>query len=472
MRKSFNFVLFWVLAVMSILYVSSVLRRKYRQGVIAQRIYDDSSAYDVLCCGSSHAYCTINPMEIYRERGLRTGVIATRRQPLECTYYYLKEAFARKQPKVILLESYMIYSEGCCQDEAVLHDAIVAFPGLANKFRMVEAALVAGNREDFYFDLLKYHSRWQELTSTDYTNELCISDFLHGYVAFTKKTPVNVGKENASEHAVREIPRRKLAWLLKIRDLVHSHGGRLVVFTAPYDFGKKKEELLGQISALAKFLKRERIEYVDFFKLFSDVGLDASVDFYDPGHLNIWGAQKVSRWICGYLNQDAHSDVTKSDWDADLVEYGKFCINEGVVDFKIGEGKKKLKNVASIGEVRILPKDEKYNFVKLPVELMADRMYLLRAKSVKFTHGSAKRLHVKLRNNVLKKDVASVFFPLVDSGGIEIPFAVPNGGSGCALYVFAGDPKAENGCRGVGVVLDGVTVDEVQQLVDSKMTAK
>jgi len=59
-----------------------------------QEFYElEENTLDYICLGSSHMYCTVNPLEIWRETSIPGFVLATQQQPLRASYYYLKEAF-------------------------------------------------------------------------------------------------------------------------------------------------------------------------------------------------------------------------------------------------------------------------------------------------------------------------------------------------------------------------------------------
>lgn len=63
---------------------------------------------DVLAFGSSHAYASINPIEIWDKTGIQSYVLATSNQPIWITYYYMKEALKFQKPKVMILDVHMI----------------------------------------------------------------------------------------------------------------------------------------------------------------------------------------------------------------------------------------------------------------------------------------------------------------------------------------------------------------------------
>lgn len=467
MRRCLSIVSFLVLTLVCLSYTASVLRREYKHGEIVKRVFCNPTDYDIICCGSSHAYCSIIPMEIFGITGLRAGVIATRRQPLECTYYYLKEAFSRKNPKIVFLESFMVYNNDTqyeYEDEAILHDAIVAFPGFINKIRMIEALHIAGNREDLYFDLLKYHSRWQDLKLKDFHKGDGIgdNDFHQGYVFFKRQSKINDRTGTDFPYQPTGIREEKLKWLLKIRDLVKANGATLVVLTMPYEYGRDTKEMMGRIPTLDKFLQTEGIEHLDFFQLFSKVGLDSQADFYDCEHLNFFGARKVSRWLASWLEDhkgvfNRASDEDIQVWNLYWSEYERFCLSEGLVESGMLQDAYHWMSVYSRDVLRIKPKDRADNYVKLPLQLQPACVYRVGIKSSKLASGLADRILVRLRDS--ERTVASHYWMLPSDTEQSVVFSTPRSSDIFYLYVFAGDPRSRDGCKGVGIILENLTVE-------------
>ena len=59
---------------------------------------------EVLFLGTSHMMCGISPVEIYEKNGIVSYNLGTASQPIQGTYYLLKEAFKYQSPKVIVLD--------------------------------------------------------------------------------------------------------------------------------------------------------------------------------------------------------------------------------------------------------------------------------------------------------------------------------------------------------------------------------
>lgn len=112
----------------------------------------EEDSLDYICVGSSHAYCTVNPLEIWKKADLAGFVLATQKQPLDISYYYIKEAFKTQSPEVVLLESFMIAYEDEYAPDAV-HSALDPLRPSFNKLQLIHDVVDFENRPEFYFDM-------------------------------------------------------------------------------------------------------------------------------------------------------------------------------------------------------------------------------------------------------------------------------------------------------------------------------
>ena len=71
-----------------------------------QGLYNKDSSYDVLFMGSSHMNGMMDPSVLYDKYGITSFNYATGGQPVNVTYYLLKEALKTQSPKIVVLDLY------------------------------------------------------------------------------------------------------------------------------------------------------------------------------------------------------------------------------------------------------------------------------------------------------------------------------------------------------------------------------
>lgn len=65
--------------------------------------FNEDKPYDIIFFGTSHAYCSFDTEDL-AEHGVTSYILASQKQPLEATYYYIKEAIKRSKPKAIYVD--------------------------------------------------------------------------------------------------------------------------------------------------------------------------------------------------------------------------------------------------------------------------------------------------------------------------------------------------------------------------------
>lgn len=63
---------------------------------------------DVVFVGSSHVFTGINPVQMYRDKGIAAYDIAIGSQAPWQSYYYIKEICKKQNPQIIVFDTYMV----------------------------------------------------------------------------------------------------------------------------------------------------------------------------------------------------------------------------------------------------------------------------------------------------------------------------------------------------------------------------
>ena len=260
----------------------------------------EENSLDYICVGSSHAYCTVNPLEIWKQTGLRGFVLGTQTQPLEASYHYIVEAFKTQSPKVVILEGYMAKLVLEQASGAALFDAIDPIPFSKNKVDMINCMIPEGEREAYFFNVLKYHTRWKELLTRGTSNFFNLEISSHkGYYAFEES--VNAINRHSDYEKVKEIDldKQNLEYLNKIQEFVELKGAKLVIMLAPYE--TNNPDVAGRIKSERIWATEKGIQIIDYSLLLDELEINPKTDYYDTGHLNVSGARKASRYLANSL---------------------------------------------------------------------------------------------------------------------------------------------------------------------------
>lgn len=293
---------FLLIATVLFAFVSVVMERKTYWGQAnymakLEEFYNmPENSLEYLCVGSSHAYCSVNPLEVWNDSGIKGFVLATQRQPLRASYHYIKEAFKTQSPKVVILEGVM--AKQTTSEDAVIYDAIDPLKPSFNKFQMINNLVECDRRDAFYFNVLKYHTGWKELSINDMLNNLeTETDTNKGYILFNSSFQ---GENRIPDYAsmeAMELPEENMEALNDILDLVEENGAQLILMIAPY----MPDSYGPMFKAELEWARENDVEVLDYALMLDEIGIDPMTDYVDAEHLDVGGAAKLSKHLSGVL---------------------------------------------------------------------------------------------------------------------------------------------------------------------------
>lgn len=299
-------------------FFTRLLQPKYMEdfveGSMISQYYREYGDHDVIFIGDCEVYANFSPMEMYRHQGITSYVRGTSQQLIWQSYYILEETFRYEIPKVVVYNvNAMRYSEPV--NEAFNRLTIDQMKWSSQKVGIIQASMT--KEEDFWsyvFPILRYHSRFDELTGEDLN-----------YLIKTKDNTWNGHLVNQEVNPVGTLPTKRLLsdyqfgdicyeYLDKMRNLCQENGVELILIKAPSLYPYWYDEYETQIQ---EYADRHGLAYYNFLNDVEAIGIDYQTDTYDGGlHLNLQGAVKMSHWFADILAED--HGITDRHEDADL----------------------------------------------------------------------------------------------------------------------------------------------------------
>ncbi len=265
-----------------------------------QQLYaTEDNLIDVVFMGSSHVYCSINPSILWDTYGISAFDLAISGQDKTSTYHTLLELLKTQSPQVVCIDAY-----GLLFDEHTV---------LGNMYRNMFSMQVSSTSNDLirnYVEkdeqldyLLRWpiiHTRYRELTKFDFIQ---YQPSIYGRGYNPEYTTVSIAPPaadilNCSSSAPLSVKNKE--WLDSLIALSEQENFSLLFFLAPMAVNLEQQEIL---NGAEDYLTKNGIDYIDFNKLASEIGLDYSTDFIDYFHTNIHGAEKVTSYMSTYLMQ-------------------------------------------------------------------------------------------------------------------------------------------------------------------------
>lgn len=296
-----------VLAILLVLYLlQRLLMPKYMSGVVegamVAEYYDEKKDHDVVFIGDCELYENISPQILWDEYGINSYIRGTAQQLIWQSYYLMEETLTYEKPDVIVFNVLsMKYNEP--QRETYNRMTIDNMKWSKSKVGSILASMTEEESfVDYVFPLLRYHSRWKELTDEDLKYFWKTEPVTHnGYYMRVDVLPA----ENVPEGkllADYDFGDNAYDYLDKIVELCEENGVELILVKAPSLYPYWYEEWEVQMEDYAK---EHNLKYYNFLEAIDEIGLDFNTDTYDAGlHLNRSGAEKMSVYFGKILAED------------------------------------------------------------------------------------------------------------------------------------------------------------------------
>lgn len=275
--------------------------------------------YDVIFFGSSNAYCSFNPLVIWKETGVKSYVFATQQQPVWATYYYMKDAFKRQSPDIAVFDILMLSKNDEYYDDGVNYTFCDNMPFSPDKVRLAYASAPKGERAGLLLRFLKYHSRWNELTDEDYAyRKSAVSDYSKGFYVLTSKCFDAEYTDLDGVTGCEPISEKNMEYFGKIVSLCKEKNVRLLLVKAPSNSSEEEKRYYNSVEKLAK---EYGIEFTDYNMKYNEIGLDLANDFFDKHHLNVYGAEKFTSYFVKTTPYFDGKYCADNDWQKEYDRY-------------------------------------------------------------------------------------------------------------------------------------------------------
>ncbi len=296
---------------------------RYATTVTYNKFYQmEENTVDVLFLGTSHAMNAYIPQELYERYGIRGYNLGCPYQSMITSYFWLKEALRRQSPEAVVLDMFYVYK---------FHENVVNEPesGIREAFDPMKLSPVKveaihtickiddtmGSVLSYYLPLLRFHKRWKGLTEKDFWEKdrggyrdmkgchiLKQSCGIQDYLPFEADKTVG---EADMDPIMQE-------YLDRVEELCRQKGITLVLTQTPLnDIGVAEKQR--RYNTVSRYAAEHDLLYLDFNEktLYEKIGYDFEKDNANSGHVNLWGAQKVTDYIgqilaerCGLEGRD------------------------------------------------------------------------------------------------------------------------------------------------------------------------
>ena len=297
----------FLIVILAVLYLlQKLLMPKYMsdipEGAMVEEYYRETTGHEVLFVGDCEVYENFSPITLYEDYGITSYIRGSAQQLTWQSYYLLEDALRYETPKVVVFNVLaMKYNEP--QSEAYNRMSIDGMKMSASKIGAIRASMTEEEHMlDYFFPILRYHSRWSDLSSEDVKYMFHKDKVSHnGYYMRVDVRPAEdfPEPEKLSDYTLGD---KAMEYLDRMRMLCEEKGIDLVLVKSPSLYPYWYDEWDEQI---VDYAEKYGLAYFNYEKLAPEIGIDYNTDTYDAGlHLNLSGAEKLSEYFGAYLKEN------------------------------------------------------------------------------------------------------------------------------------------------------------------------
>jgi hypothetical protein len=327
-KKICKTVIFVILTVVIFLGLTNIFMAKFLdnncQSYTAAELYEQpKNSIEVVFSGSSQMVFGISSMKLYEDYGISAYGTGSPNQGILCSLGWLREIDKTQDIKVAVLDASQLFET---IGESDYRQTLDTMKLSANKLDIVQQHIEETNRLleegsdsgveqadsmlSYIFPIIKYHTRWEELTKDDFTFSTDNSPMFMGtrmadYVtSFTSYEEWQSDESEMSEEDLTMTSYQKDS-LLKYKEYCDENGIEMLLIKTPKsDWTETKDRLTQELAdelgiTYINYSSKEQCEAL---------GIDFHSDFKDSEHQNVRGMDKMAEAVGAYLNE--HYDLT------------------------------------------------------------------------------------------------------------------------------------------------------------------
>lgn len=318
-----------LIVLISLFLLQRLLMPKYVDGIVEgafiAEYYEEEKDFDVIFIGDCEVYENFSPVRLWEDYGINSYIRGSAQQYIWQSYYLLEDTLRYETPEVVIFNVLSLQYDKA-QSEAYNRMTLEGMKWSSSKAKSIMASMKSDEKFlDYVFPILRYHTRWSELSKTDVQYMFDSKKVSHnGYYMRVDAKPA----ENVPEGRILgDYSFGENAWkyLDMMTELCKEKGIRLILIKAPSLYPYWYDEWEAQVEDYAD---KNDLLYINFLELTDEVGLDYNTDTYDAGlHMNLSGAEKLSVYLGQLLKDEAGltdrrgEEALQNIWNVKIAAY-------------------------------------------------------------------------------------------------------------------------------------------------------
>lgn len=307
-----------LIVLISLYLLQRLLVPKYVDGIVegafVAEYYKEEKDFDVIFIGDCEVYENFSPAVLWEEYGINSYIRGSAEQYIWQSYYLLEDTLRYETPKAVIFNIQSLQFDKS-QNEAYNRMTLEGMEWSSSKVNAIKASMKENeNFLDYVFPILRYHSRWSELTKTDVQYMFDTKPVSHN--GYYMRVDVKPAENVPSGRILSDYSFGENAWkyLDMMTALCKEKGIRLILIKAPSLYPYWYDEWEVQVEDYAE---KNGLTYINFLEIGDETGIDYNTDTYDAGlHMNLSGAEKLSLWLGRMLTEQVEGIHNRQNEEA------------------------------------------------------------------------------------------------------------------------------------------------------------
>lgn len=321
------------LTVCILYYLTNLMERKASEEKYAD-FFEQQEDFDVLFMGTSHVINAVFPMMLWNEYGIVSYNFGGHDNRIPTTYWVMKNALEYTNPKVVVIDCAELSSSYKCSNSfSCVHLSLDAFPLNVMKIRAIwdllddpifEKDIENGTTTQsdeprtkigLLWDYSVYHSRWAEITRSDFEPAFTYEKGAESRIAVTRGQIEKIPADQKMEGGTTGDQ-----YLRKMIEECQDRGIEVLLTYLPFP---AVEHLQMEANYIYDVAEEYGVNYINFLDMEL---INYQTDLYDKSHVNPSGARKITDYLGRYLTSnykiaDQRKNGEYAFWGEDYNEY-------------------------------------------------------------------------------------------------------------------------------------------------------
>ena len=295
---------------------------------------EERDSLDLVYIGGSACYMSWVPYTAWENSGYTSYALGTSSFMSFAYMPLVKEVLAYQDPQFLIIDArpfVYTYSElsGCVTSGITFINSLKAYSTnrltaamkCYDMYKQVSAAGEWTGGEEtigsMLFDVERFHGFWNQLDRSFFAPDADERQYNYskGFYGVKENKELEL-TDNSDIKTMRETNADALADLTDLLDYLDEKNIKALFVVAP---SKETADQKEEYNYLASVIENRGYGFLDANDYLSAMGIDGAKDFWNQSHLNIYGAEKYTKFLTKYVNENyditpMHSEKTESSW--------------------------------------------------------------------------------------------------------------------------------------------------------------